>query len=183
MGHVHSRQKIFGNFRRPKPLPAVCRCRRWQRGQETSCSCLVSVQERRVHVQLPRSYLRGSGFGPRSSIHNKRYARTPRTCPPCPRQCRMRPPILTDTYTSRPCCMPEARTTPDCNHMHPSWSSDLLDSASVQRLYCFWLHHLGVNFSILTPCCSLALVVFSHRKPRTHCQCKQLQTGTQTSGI
>lgn len=85
-------RRHLGISGRAKPLPAAPHCRRWQRGRETSCSCLVSVQECRVHVQLSGSYLRGSGFGHGNSVRKERYARTPRTCPLWARQCRISPP-------------------------------------------------------------------------------------------
>lgn len=76
----------MGISRRVKPLPAVPRCRRWQGGTETSCSCPVSGQEPRVRVRLSGSYLRGSGFGHANGVHNWSYARTPRASPRCAAQ-------------------------------------------------------------------------------------------------
>lgn len=137
-------RRHLGILRRAKPLPAAPHCRRWQRGRETSCSCLVSVQECREHVQLSGSYLRGSAFGHGNSVHKERYARTPRTCPTLGKAVQDKaPPVVTGTYTSQPCCTvaetPEARTVSYRNHMHLSRGSYLQHSALVWWLYCFWL--------------------------------------------
>lgn len=160
----------MGILRRAKPSPAVSCCRRWQKGRETSCSCLVSVEERRAHVQLSGSYLRGSGFGHGISVHNERYARTLRTYPLWARHCRIRhtpPPIPTShnlaVQQHRPQRQRPYQTVTACISAEAVTSSTVLWHsgyiASISRASLS-----GVNFSISTPC-SLARVLFTHRKP------------------
>ena len=163
-------RRHLGILRRAKPLPAMPRCHRWQRGRETSCSCLVSVQERRVHVQLSGSYLRGSSFGHGNSVHNERYTRTPRTCPLRARQRGMRRPRSLQMPTPQNLAVQQHRpqrqgpyqTATTCisakavTSSTVLWCGGCIASDSTASLS-------GVSFSISTPC-SLTRVLFPHRK-------------------
>lgn len=152
-------------------MPAVPRCCRWQRGRETSCSCLVSVEEHRVHVQLLRSYLRGFGFGHRISVHNERYTRTPRTCPLCARQCRMRSLLFIQIPAPHELAVQQHR--PQRQGLYQTVtiriSAEAITSSTALQCGGYIASDSGaslsgVNFSTLTPC-SLARVLFTHRKP------------------
>lgn len=103
-------RRCLGILRKAKPLPAMPGWSRRQRGRGISCSCLVLVQEHGGGCAALRSYLRGSGFGHRDSVHGKRYTRTPRTCPLHAGWCRMMCPP--SSHIPTPCCAAGARTIP-----------------------------------------------------------------------
>lgn len=175
-------RRHLGILRKAKPLPAVPGWSRWQRGRGISCSCLVLVQERGGGCAALKSYLRGSGFGRRDSVHGKRYTRTPRTCPLRAGRCRMMCPP--SSHIPTPCCAAGARTVSYCDSLH---SAKAVPSCTVLGCGAYIAADSrasspDVNFGTLTPCC-LACVLFTHWKLWIYCQRKQPQPGSQRYGL
>lgn len=99
------------------------------------------------------------------------------------------PPVITDTYTSQPCCTvaetPEARTVSYRNHTHLSRGSYLQHSASVWWLLTPELAYLGLTSASRRPaplhvCSSLVgnpeftACANSHRQAHKHMDFMQL---------
>lgn len=144
------------------------RCRRWQGGTETSCSCPVSGQEPRVRVRLSGSYLRGSGFGHANSAHNWSYARTPRASPRCAAQHGLRLP--------RPLQMAALAAQQQSPAGRAAWaavtsiSTEALTSSSALQCHgCIASDARASLFGFSTSMpCSFARVLFTRRKAGTH---------------